>query len=354
MGQVLLKRSKIPNRIPSASGMSYGEVMVNYASGTGTAFLATKKYDGKVAQFMEKGYNDAAYASATKVETLSSTVTNINNNYISGAVLSETATAPSVKNNILTIPIKQGVQGSQGNQGTQGLQGETGKEGNQGIQGGVGKEGTQGWQGSTGPNGDKGNKGKDGSQGNQGGTGLSGTQGNQGNQGAQGNQGTQGNQGKQGSVGGTGPSITILSSTGTTAYLTGVESSSEVYATSTSWYHSKYVYMYGGYLYTTSDERLKNFGSNVECDLDKLSNVPKKYFTWKNDKEKKVQIGTSAQELQKLYPEIVTTDTNGNLGVAYERLSIIALAAVDKLHSENKELRPEIELLKKEIEDLKK
>lgn len=112
--------------------------------------------------------------------------------------------------------------------------------------------------------------------------------------------------------------------------------------------------MYGGYLYTTSDERLKNFGSNVECDLDKLSNVPKKYFTWKNDKEKKVQIGTSAQELQKLYPEIVTTDTNGNLGVAYERLSIIALAAVDKLHSENKELRSEIELLKKEIEDLKK
>ena len=55
------RKSAIPGRIPTASVMSFGEIMVNYASGAGKSFLATLKNDNKsVAPFMEKSYNDSA------------------------------------------------------------------------------------------------------------------------------------------------------------------------------------------------------------------------------------------------------------------------------------------------------
>ena len=82
--------------------------------------------------------------------------------------------------------------------------------------------------------------------------------------------------------------------------------------------------------------------------FDELSMIPKKYYTWKKELgyEDTVQIGTSAQEVQKIYPEIVNTD-NGYLSVSYDRLSIIALAAIDKLHEENENIKRRIEYLER-------
>ena len=94
--------------------------------------------------------------------------------------------------------------------------------------------------------------------------------------------------------------------------------------------------------YESSDETLKNFGSNVNVDLEKLSKLPKKYFTWK-DGDEDVHIGTSAQEVQKLYPELVSTKSDdGTLVVDYAKLSIVALAAVDKLYEENQRLKKQM------------
>ena len=98
--------------------------------------------------------------------------------------------------------------------------------------------------------------------------------------------------------------------------------------------------------YQSSDERLKNFKSDIEIDLEKLALIPKKHFTWISDN--KQDIGTSAQEIQKLYPEIVNEDDSGYLSVDYAKLSIIALAAIDKLSSEINELKNQINELKKE------
>ena len=67
-----------------------------------------------------------------------------------------------------------------------------------------------------------------------------------------------------------------------------------------------------------------------------------------------MQIGTSAQVVQKFYPEIVTSTGDGLLNVDYSKLSIIALSAIDKLHLENQDLKHEINLLKQEIQALKK
>lgn len=84
--------------------------------------------------------------------------------------------------------------------------------------------------------------------------------------------------------------------------------------------------------YTSSDERLKTFGNNVEVDLNKLSKLRKSYFTFNSDDTSKTHIGVSAQEIMEIYPEIVNTDENGYLSVDYAKLSVIALKAVDNLH----------------------
>lgn len=97
------------------------------------------------------------------------------------------------------------------------------------------------------------------------------------------------------------------------------------------------IYSTGGF-YDASDARLKDFENKIEVNLDTIKNIPKKYFRWK-DNPKNLNIGTSAQEVQKFYPEIVHTNDDGKLTVDYSKLSIIALAAIDKLHEENIELK---------------
>jgi hypothetical protein len=109
------------------------------------------------------------------------------------------------------------------------------------------------------------------------------------------------------------------------------------------------VYAVNGNLYASSDERLKDFVKDIDVDLDKLSKLPKKYFTWKNDEEKKLQIGTSAQKLYEIYPELVSIDENDKYGVSYEKLSIIALAGIDKLYEENKELKERLKKIEEHL-----
>ena len=84
--------------------------------------------------------------------------------------------------------------------------------------------------------------------------------------------------------------------------------------------------------------------------MDKLGELRKEYFTWKEGENKDVQIGVSAQEIQKIYPEIVSEDSEtGKLTVAYDKLSVVALAAIDKLHSENQELKDRLTKLEEMV-----
>lgn len=99
--------------------------------------------------------------------------------------------------------------------------------------------------------------------------------------------------------------------------------------------------------YETSDENLKEFKGEIPVDFEKLKQIPKQYFVWKSENEEKMHIGTSAQEIQKIYPELVSEDEKGELSVNYSKLSIVALRAIDELNDKCDEL----EKKNKELEE---
>lgn len=97
--------------------------------------------------------------------------------------------------------------------------------------------------------------------------------------------------------------------------------------------------------YETSDENLKWFTGEIPVDFEQLKTIPKQYFVWRN-RETPTNIGTSAQKVQEIYPEIVSTAQDGHLTVDYGKLSIVALKAIDLLNEKIERLEAEIKELK--------
>ena len=100
----------------------------------------------------------------------------------------------------------------------------------------------------------------------------------------------------------------------------------------------------GGF-FDTSDERLKTIINPISVDLDKLSKLRKVYFSWKDKPDSDLQLGMIAQDVQELYPELVS-ETNGQLSLSYEKLSVIALKGIDVLYDLVLDLKSEIKELK--------
>lgn len=71
----------------------------------------------------------------------------------------------------------------------------------------------------------------------------------------------------------------------------------------------------------------------------KTDEFPNKYFTPRK------QIGMMAQEVEVVYPELVTTNEIGEKGIDYAKLTPILLEAIKELAKENKELTKRVEQL---------
>jgi hypothetical protein len=88
-----------------------------------------------------------------------------------------------------------------------------------------------------------------------------------------------------------------------------------------------------------SDIRLKNINSHIENAVEKLSTLQTINFSYKDDKTNKQNLGLIAQEVEKIFPELIDKNGDGMLGVRYTELVPVLIKAVQ-------ELKAEIETLK--------
>jgi hypothetical protein len=151
-----------------------------------------------------------------------------------------------------------------------------------------------------------------------------------------------------------GPVQTTNTNTNATYYISFVNSSSTgmryTYVDAGLYYNpSTNELSAGGGFYERSDERLKDLQEDIEVNFSYLHNIPKKYYSWKDDATYTRHIGTSAQEVQKYYPELVNVDETGYLTMNYDKLSVVALKAIDVLHEEVAELKKENAELKERL-----
>jgi ribosomal protein L35AE/L33A len=92
---------------------------------------------------------------------------------------------------------------------------------------------------------------------------------------------------------------------------------------------------------SASDERLKNINSNIDNAVEKLMTLRTVNFSWKSDETKKENLGLIAQDVQKVFPQIIDKNTLPNeinenteyLGVRYVELVPVLIAAIQELES---------------------
>ena len=99
----------------------------------------------------------------------------------------------------------------------------------------------------------------------------------------------------------------------------------------------------------SSDARLKSNIVALGPTLISLLQIEAKSYTMKDDTEQKQKIGLLAQEVQKVFPELVSEDKNGMLAVNYQALVPVLINALKEQEDNYNQLEKSIEMLEKEI-----
>lgn len=103
------------------------------------------------------------------------------------------------------------------------------------------------------------------------------------------------------------------------------------------------LYMYYG---TTgcgsSDRRLKDNIATLENSLDKVVRLRGTSYTWKDSKRGEgPQVGMIAQEVEEVYPQLVSTDSRGIKSVDYSHMVAPLIEAIKTLKAQNDSLKAE-------------
>jgi RecJ-like exonuclease len=112
-------------------------------------------------------------------------------------------------------------------------------------------------------------------------------------------------------------------------------------------------------LWSSSDLRWKKNIIPVENSLDKVMQLNPVQFDWRTTEfpdlnfSKDHQIGVIAQEVEKVFPELVKTDADGFKAVAYDKLAVISISAIKQQQLEIEKLQNTVEALQKENSQLK-
>ena len=97
---------------------------------------------------------------------------------------------------------------------------------------------------------------------------------------------------------------------------------------------------------TPSDARLKKDIKNIKNALDNITHLRGITFRWKdNEEDTGEHLGVIAQEVESVFPEVVSTDDKGYKSVDYSKLTAPLIEAVKELKAENEALKARIEAL---------
>lgn len=126
---------------------------------------------------------------------------------------------------------------------------------------------------------------------------------------------------------------------GATCYLAGcLRESPEQYIQ-----YSKDIYFRGNSIFYTSDKRLKHDIMNISQDVKtKIWNTDNliKSFIYNNDADKRIHYGFIAQEVQKILPNAVLTDEDGQMSVDYtSTFAAIIDMLIDKVKEQDKRIQ---------------
>lgn len=104
------------------------------------------------------------------------------------------------------------------------------------------------------------------------------------------------------------------------------------------------------YLVVISDEKVKTNIKNLNSSLDKVLNLRGVSYNWKKDVANRnfddfKQIGFIAQEVEKVLPEVVGKDENGNYAMNYQAIIPVLAEAIKEQNAVISELKAKIEIL---------
>ena len=87
-----------------------------------------------------------------------------------------------------------------------------------------------------------------------------------------------------------------------------------------------------------SDERKKIVSKEMVLDLDKIADAPSVLFKWRDEHDETLHVGTIAQYWQKVLPQVVCEDQEGNLSMQYGTAALVAVISVARELREIKKL----------------
>jgi hypothetical protein len=109
----------------------------------------------------------------------------------------------------------------------------------------------------------------------------------------------------------------------------------------------------------TSDSTAKKDIRQLDSQMDKIKKVKGVSYQWKEEKEAGIKgnkrtYGVIAQDLEKIYPDMVFTNDKDEKGVYYHELTIVLLEAVKEQQSQIEQQQAAIEAQAKVLADLEK
>lgn len=108
----------------------------------------------------------------------------------------------------------------------------------------------------------------------------------------------------------------------------------------------------------TSDQRWKKDITTLDNSLDKIAALRGVSYEWKRDEfpdkdfSEGTQIGVIAQEIETVFPELVSEDNEGYKSVSYSNLVAPLIEAVKELKQQNETLNKSVEALEKQQKNL--